>query len=105
MSIGTDIEPTHSHLLLQGRIRTDAGTLHWDHATQTPVPIYATNASRLMFPSSSSNGVTYKRKRQAPAGKENLESNACIKSSRSTNGREQPSTALFHIVYYIFMPN
>ena len=40
MSIGTDIEPTPSRPLLQGRIRTDAGTLHWDYATQPPVTLH-----------------------------------------------------------------
>ena len=40
MNNGTDIEPTRSHPLLQGRIRTDAGTLHWDYATQTPVTLH-----------------------------------------------------------------
>jgi len=40
MNNGTGIEPTRSPPLLQGRIRTDAGTLHWDYATQTPITLH-----------------------------------------------------------------
>jgi len=40
MNIGTETEPTRPRPLLQGRIRTDAGTLHWDYATQTPITLH-----------------------------------------------------------------